>query len=119
MGRFWAIFFMSVRFVRKVLCDGCGGAGERRARSRGLSLGTRVCAAFDRWSADPRCGQRDATGGAFLASVVPPARRSARSRRPQESGILRDDAAVRVSRWAHELLARGPRAARSLCKSKS
>ena len=26
MGRFWAIFFASVRFVRKVLCDGCGGA---------------------------------------------------------------------------------------------
>ena len=25
MGRFWAIFFASVRFVRKVLCDGCGG----------------------------------------------------------------------------------------------
>ena len=27
MGRFWAIFFASVRFVRKVLCDGCGGRG--------------------------------------------------------------------------------------------
>ena len=25
MGRFWAIFFASVRFVRKVLWDGCGG----------------------------------------------------------------------------------------------
>ena len=28
MGRFWAIFFASVRFVRKVLCDGCGGGGR-------------------------------------------------------------------------------------------
>ena len=28
MGRFWAIFFASVRFVRNVLCDGCGGGGE-------------------------------------------------------------------------------------------
>ena len=27
MGRFWAIFFASVRFVRNVLCDGCGGRG--------------------------------------------------------------------------------------------
>ena len=27
MGRFWAIFFASVRFVRKVLWDGCGGRG--------------------------------------------------------------------------------------------
>lgn len=47
MGRFWAIFFASVRFVRKVLCDGCGGARrERFARGVGVLSG-RVCAAFD------------------------------------------------------------------------
>ena len=39
-------------------------------------------------SADPRWGRRDATtGGAFLAPAGPPLR-SARSRRPQESGIF-------------------------------
>ena len=81
MGRFWAIFFASVRFVRKVLWDGCEGA--RRVRRRGPrgawgSLGTRarvgVCAAFNRRrlvaSAPPGGVGRsavwaDATGGAF------------------------------------------------------
>ena len=45
MGRFWAIFFASVRFVRKVLCDGCGGgaAGERFARGVACSREFGVC----------------------------------------------------------------------------
>ena len=44
MGRFWAIFFASVRFVRKVLCDGCGGRGRVRRRDRaGRSLSDIVC----------------------------------------------------------------------------
>ena len=68
MGRFWAIFFASVRFVRNVLCDGCGG--ERRVRRRGRgALSGRVCAAF----------RRSAVGAArrddrrrFLAAVGPP-----------------------------------------------
>ena len=44
MGRFWAIFFASVRFVRKVLCDGCGG-GREGERLRGVwrALGSLVC----------------------------------------------------------------------------
>ena len=64
MGRFWAIFFASVRFVRNVLCDGCVGArGEGRGR---VALSGRVWAAF----------RRSAVGAArrddrrrFLASV--------------------------------------------------
>ena len=47
MGRFWAIFFASVRFVRKVLCDGCGG-DEGEGRGRAGYLSGRVCAAFRR-----------------------------------------------------------------------
>ena len=45
MGRFWAIFFASVRFVRKVLWDGCGGgkAGERFARGVACSREFCVC----------------------------------------------------------------------------
>ena len=46
MGRFWAIFFASVRFVRNVLCDGCGG--ERRVsglRGAWRALGSLVCVA--------------------------------------------------------------------------
>ena len=49
---------------------------------------------------------------AFQASVGPPVRRSARSRRPQGSGIFarrRNNSCG--SRWAPELLARKPRAA--------
>ena len=86
MGRFWAIFFASVRFVRNVLCDGCGGGGARvRGAVAGAALSRGACV---QRSADPRWGRRDATtGGAFLASVGPPVR-SAHSRRPQESGMF-------------------------------
>ena len=66
MGRFWAIFFASVRFVRKVLCDGCGG--ERRVsglRGAWRALGSLVCVAS---SAGGRLG------GAFWRR---PVRRSA------------------------------------------
>ncbi len=48
MGRFWAIFFASVRFVRNVLWEGCGGKwGVRRRGRRGAwgSLGI-VCVVF-------------------------------------------------------------------------
>ena len=98
MGRFWAIFLASVRFVRKVLWDGCEGA--RRVRRRGPrgawgSLGTRarvgVCAAFNRRrlvaSAPPGGVGRsavwaDATGGAFGVgrSAGPPRPVAARAR---------------------------------------
>ena len=77
MGRFWAIFFASVRFVRKVLCDGCGGA-RRVSGLRGAwrALGSLVCVCFETRG-------RASTGGAFLASVGPPVRRD-RLRRAQE-----------------------------------
>ena len=67
MGRFWAIFFASVRLVRNVLWEGCGGGARVRGVVASLSRGACV-----RRSADPRWGRRDATtGGAFLASVGP------------------------------------------------
>ena len=49
MGRFWAIFLASVRFVRKVLWDGCGGA-RRVSGLRGAwrALGSLVCVATRR-----------------------------------------------------------------------
>ena len=44
MGRFWAIFFASVRFVRNVLWEGCGGGrGVSGLRGAWRSLGARVC----------------------------------------------------------------------------
>ena len=47
MGRFWAIFLASVRFVRKVLCDGCGGGGRVSGlRGAWRSLGARVCSVW-------------------------------------------------------------------------
>ena len=83
MGRFWAIFFASVRFVRNVLWEGCGGGrGVSGCAGRGVLSG-RVCVAF----------RRSAVGAArrdrrrFLAPAGPP-HRSARSRRPQGSGIF-------------------------------
>ena len=82
MGRFWAIFLASVRFVRKVLCDGCGGA--RRVRVAVASLSRGACVQRVRPAlcgvgrfADPRWGRRDATtGGAFGVgrSAGPPLR---------------------------------------------
>ena len=67
VGRFWAIFFASVRFVRKVLCDGCGGA-RRVRRGRGAAFSRGACV---QRSADPRWGRRDATtGGAFWRRSV-------------------------------------------------
>ena len=71
MGRFWAIFFASVRFVRNVLCDGCGGR-EGEGAVAGASLSRDACV---QRSADARWGRRDATtGGAFRRRSV---RRSA------------------------------------------
>ena len=126
MGRFWAIFFASVRFVRKVLCDGCGGARRVRRRGRAGYLSGRVCAAFDRLCVALAGPSIRGVGGETRRPAAlfwrRPVRRSAaplgRGARKSQ-GFLRDDAAVRVSRWAQELLARGPRAARSLCKNKS
>ena len=69
MGRFWAIFFASVRFVRKVLCDGCGG-NEGEARSRGAALSRDACAAFDVALAGPPIrGVRSETRPAALLGV--------------------------------------------------
>ena len=107
------------RLVRRLR----GGAAGETTRSRGLSLGTRVCSVRPAMcgvgrSADPRCGRRDATtGGAFWRRSV---RRSAAplvrgARRSQ--GFLRDHATVRVARGGPRSCSRaslGPR--RSLCK---
>ena len=90
MGRFWAIFFASVRFVRKVLCDGCEGA--RRVRRRGrrgawASLGI-VCVFLLRALTVVRGGRRGRRPElAFQASVGPPVRR-ALLRRAQERGFV-------------------------------
>ena len=109
MGRFWAIFFASVRLVRNVLCDGCGGArGEGRGR---VALSGRVC------SVPPVRGGGGETrrpAALFWRRSGPPLHRSARSRRAQESGILRDDAAVvylAVCPGTGIRAGRGPRAA--------
>ena len=74
MGRFWAIFFASVRFVRKVLCDGCGGARRERF-ARGVAFSRGACVQRSTWRWPVR---RSAVGAArrddrrrFLASVGP------------------------------------------------
>ena len=90
MGRFWAIFFASVRFVRKVLCDGCEGA--RRVRRRGPrgawgSLGI-VCVCLLRALAVVRSDRKRASTGTGLSGVrrstAPPLRSVAARARVRE-----------------------------------
>ena len=95
MGRFWAIFFASVRFVRNVLCDGCGGARRVSVLREALrALATCVC------SVPPiRGGGGETRRPAALfwrrsvRSSAAPLVRGARKRQ----GFLRDDGTVRVS----------------------
>ena len=95
-----------------------GKAGERFCARRGVLSG-RVCAALGRRSADPRWGgetRRPAAPfgvGRVRRSTAPLVRGTRKSQ-----GFMRDDAAVRGSRWGPELHARGHRAAPQLCQSK-
>ena len=71
MGRFWAIFFASVRFVRKVLCDGCGGegaAGERFAR--GVAFSLELCCVLRAAQADVSLGGVGQSAGPALRSFA-------------------------------------------------
>ncbi len=100
MGRFWAIFFASVRFVRKVLWDGCGGReGEttRSPRGVGFSWNCVCCVFVESVDRGPGRSQRASTG--IGLSGVGRVRRSAAPLGPgaRTSQELCDEAAVRVS----------------------
>ena len=110
MGRFWAIFFASVRFVRNVLCDGCGGARRVSVLREALrALATCVC------SVPPIRGgggetRRPAALFGVGQSAGPPLRSAAAPARVRDFCATTQQF-VCGSRWAPELLARKPRAA--------